>query len=411
MMSLNANNQRNEDFTDKKLAPQGIEEVFVWWQAQGRKPIFVTKWPSTSYGNPFGIQSGKDPRIKEKKAFRRIKFMIQLLCCLILTSCTSQANRGDEKNAPEEGQTSQTILLNKPINDVVRTVFQDSKGIIWFGTQGGAFKLAGDSLSYIDSIRSELGGRVTIKDIAEDKEGIIWIGHTDGISRIEGTVVTNYYESDGLISNDVWCIETDASGHVWIGTIAGTCIFDGQKFTPFELPEGKIDTTLGISSTKMIHSILEDSKGTIWLCTNAGLFSYCNKTLKHIAKQEGSASNFASKLVEDKNGGFLVSTSKGLYHLKGETLSAITARYFKEPKGTGSVIVDTKGDIWFNCGRSIYRLRGEELSEYRIEEGNYGPLTFQIYEDQQKRLWFVGYGGAYRLENEKFIAITQNGPW
>ena len=46
-----------------------------------------------------------------------------------------------------------------------------------------------------------------------------------------------------------------------------------------------------------------------------------------------------------------------------------------------------------------------------IEEGNYGPLTFQIYEDQQRRLWFVGFGGAYRYENDRFINITQNGPW
>ncbi|MBK6544392.1 MAG: hypothetical protein IPG12_03845 [Saprospiraceae bacterium] len=99
------------------------------------------------------------------------------------------------------------------------------------------------------------------------------------------------------------------------------------------------------------------------------------------------------------------------FHLKGDTLTNITEKHFGESKGTGSIIVDFKGDIWFNCSRSIYRLSGEKLTEFRIEEGNYGPLTFQIYEDQQKRLWFVGFGGAYRFENDRFINITQNGPW
>ena len=85
--------------------------------------------------------------------------------------------------------------------------------------------------------------------------------------------------------------------------------------------------------------------------------------------------------------------------------------HFEESKGTSSITEDSKGNIWFKIGRSIYRLNGEKLKEYRIAEGDYGPVTFQIYEDRQRRLWFVGYGGAYRYENDRFINITQNGPW
>lgn len=329
--------------------------------------------------------------------------------CIIMTSCNGQANTGDKQNVMKE--TIQSPDSKKQISPVVRMMYQDSKGNIWFGTQNGAFKLTGDSLIHIDSIKSESGKGVTIKDIAEDKDGKIWLGHEGGISSIDGELVKNYYESDGLISNDVWCIETDVNGNVWIGTIEGACIFDGQRFTKFDLPEGKKDTTLAISSTKMVHSIIEDSRGTIWFSTNAGLFSYTNKKLKNISNEVGIPTNFVSKIVEDKKDGFWVSTSKGLFYLKENILTNISEMHFEESKGTGSLIVDSKGDIWFNCSRSIYRLSGEKLTEYRIEEGNYGPLTFQIYEDQQKRLWFVGFEGAYRYENDRFINITQNGPW
>ncbi len=346
---------------------------------------------------------------KEKTPFHGIKLFTGIALCFILTSCNGQATNGDKQNVTKE--TIQSPDSKKQISSVVRMMYQDSKGIFWFGAEGGAFKLAGDSLIHIDSIRSESGGRVTIKDITEDKDGTIWIGHTDGISSIVGTLVTNYYESDGLISNDVWCIETDVNGNVWVGTIEGACIFDGQGFNNFDLPEGKIDTTVGVSSTKMIHSILEDGKGTMWLSTNAGLFSYTNKKLKNISDEVGVPTNFISKIVEDKKDGFWVSTSTGLFHLKENILTNVSEMHFEEIKGTGSIIVDHKGDVWFNCGRSIYRLSADKLAEYRIEEGNYGPLTFQIYEDQQKRLWFVGFGGAYRYENDRFINITQNGPW
>jgi ligand-binding sensor domain-containing protein len=346
---------------------------------------------------------------KDKTPFHGIKLFTGIALCIIMASCYGQANNGDKQNVIKE--TIQSADSKKQISQVVRMMFQDSKGTIWFGTQNGAFKLTGDSLIHIDSIKSETGTGVTIKDIAEGQDGKIWLGHSDGISSIDGELVTNYYKSDGLISNDVWCIETDVNGNVWIGTIEGTCIFDGQGFTKFDLPEGKIDTTAGVSSTKMIRSILEDSKGTIWLSTNAGLFSYSNKKLKSISDEVGIPTNFVSKIVEDKKGGFWVSTSKGLFHLKENILTNISEMHFEESKGTGSIIVDHKGYVWFNCGRSIYRLSADKLTEHRIEEGNYGPLTFQIYEDQQKRLWFVGFEGAYRYENDRFINITQNGPW
>ena len=346
----------------------------------------------------------------------KVKSLIIIFLTTLVFSCNGQDLRNDATKTPLQAPkgTQNSILVYKSkeqISQVVRMMFQDSKGNIWFGAQGGAFKLACDSLIHIDSIRSESGGRVTIKDIAEDKDGIIWFGHSDGISSIDGTLVTNFYESDGLISNDVWCIETDVNGKVWIGTIKGVSIFDGHRFTKFDLPEGQKDTTVGISSTKMIHNILEDSKGIMWISSNAGLFSYTYKKLKNISDEVGIPTNFVNKLVEDKNGGFWVSTSKGLFHLKENILTNISKMHFEESKGTGSIIMDSKGDIWFNCSRSIYRLNGEKLSEYRIEEGNYGPLTFQIYEDQQSRIWFVGYGGAYRYEEGRFINITKDGPW
>ena len=156
----------------------------------------------------------KNQMKKHKTQFYKIKLLAGIALCIIMTSCNGQANNGDKQNATKENEKIQFPNFSNQISDVVRTIFQDSKGNIWFGTQNGAYKFTGDSLIHIDSIKSESGKGVTIKDIAEDKDGKIWFGHADGISSIDGTVVTNYYESNGLISNDVWCIETDVNGNV-----------------------------------------------------------------------------------------------------------------------------------------------------------------------------------------------------
>jgi len=346
------------------------------------------------------------------QVFCRIKLFTGIAFCFFITFCIGQTNNSDKQNIRKEKGTIQFPHFNIQISEVVRTMFQDSKGNIWFGTQEGAFKLAGDSLIYIDSIRSESGKRVTIKDIAEDKDGVIWFGHTDGISSIDGEKVSNYYQSDGLISNDVWCISSDVEGKIWIGTIKGVCVFDKKNFVNFELPEGIRDTTLGVSSAKMVHKILKDSKGCLWISSNAGLFSYSNNTLTHVSKKVGINTNFVNFLFEDRKGGLWISSKEGLYYLKDNVAKNITENNVELGKGIGSIAEDKEGKIWFVVNQHfLYSYDGKELTEFQKSEGNKGPVVFQIYKDQGDRLWFVGYGGAYRLESGKFLNITKYNLW
>ncbi|MBK9643535.1 MAG: hypothetical protein IPO72_20230 [Saprospiraceae bacterium] len=82
----------------------------------------------------------------------------------------------------------------------------------------------------------------------------------------------------------MWCINSDAEGKIWIGTIEGACIFDGKNLFKLELPLGIKDSTVGVSSAKMINKILLDRKGKLWIASNAGLFSYSNNTLTNVSK-------------------------------------------------------------------------------------------------------------------------------
>lgn len=317
-----------------------------------------------------------------------------------------------QRQTGSQNTTLEIEQSEEQINQVVRTVFQDSRGNTWFGTENGAFRLTDGILKHIDSIRSESGKGVTIKDITEDKGGTVWLGHTDGVSSIKGEIVTNYYKSDGLISNDVWCLTADAKGNIWIGAIEGVCIFNGQEFTNFKLPEGKMDSTLGVSSTKMVHSIMEDSRGVIWLSTNAGLFTFANNMLVNVSERVGIQTNFVNEIFEDREGRLWISTKEGLYSLKEDIADNVTAGKIEVGKGIGSIAEDKDGKIWFVSNQYyLYTYDEKDLIEFKKAVDNKGPVVFQIYKDQDDRLWFVGYGGAYRLENGIFINVTKNGPW
>ncbi|MEM6804704.1 MAG: two-component regulator propeller domain-containing protein, partial [Bacteroidota bacterium] len=199
-------------------------------------------------------------------------------------------------NDEVENRGFQLPNFENQISEVVRTIYQDSQGNIWFGTQNGVFQYEGDSLRQLDGVQSESGRKVTIKDIAEGKDSSIWLAHTDGISHIRGDAISNYYERDGLISNDVWCMAVDKHDLLWIGTIEGVSTFDGVDFKNFELPEGKLDTTVGVSSTKMVHSIMEDRKGRMWFSTNGGVFIYDGDALTSISEKEGLNTSFVNEV-------------------------------------------------------------------------------------------------------------------
>lgn len=356
---------------------------------------------------------------REGIPFLRVKSLLTTFLSVLVFSCAGQEKKNETRDDVVEVQadaTQSSFLENNPIHgqicQVVRMMFQDSKGIIWFGAQSGAYRLSNNKLSKLDSIKSETGGRVTIHDITEGKDGKIWFGHTDGISSYDGEKVTNYYESDGLLNNDVWNIEADSRGNIWIGTKGGLCKFNGAVFTNFELPEGIRDTTVGVSSAKMVRCIMEDSKGNIWFCTNAGLFRLQDNILHNASEKYGIRTNFINEIIESEKGGYWISTKEALYKLVGDRLENITEQVTEIGKGIGSISEDKNGKLYFVFNQHyLHMYDGKEIIEFEKTEDNKGPVVYQIYRDQSDRLWFLGFGGAYRLENGKFLNITKHGPW
>ncbi|WP_396176576.1 two-component regulator propeller domain-containing protein, partial [Flavobacterium sp.] len=188
--------------------------------------------------------------------------------------------------------------------------------------------------------------------------------------------------------------------------------FDGKAFTPFEIPEGKVNPTMGVSTSKMIHSITEDSQGHMWFATNGGAYRFDGNTLTNISAKDQSLSNFVNRIIERADGTYWISTVNGLFHYDGATFISITEKLLGKDEGVGCIFEDKIGTIWFTANkRDIYSYNGETFHKIQIKEGDFSPFPFQIYQDKQERLWFVGFKGAYRLENNAFVNVTRNGPW
>ena len=131
---------------------------------------------------------------------------------MFVVSCNGQDKSVDQKEAKSKSDIKEEIAFSmfmdqdQKINQVVRTLFQDSKGAIWFGTESGAFKLVGDSLIYLSDILCESGKRVTIKAFAEDLYAILegFIEETQDAKIVIGKIESeiSQLKNDEVQTND-----------------------------------------------------------------------------------------------------------------------------------------------------------------------------------------------------------------
>ena len=74
---------------------------------------------------------------------------------------------------------------------------------------------------------------------------------------------------DGLSNNNVWCIQKDKNGFIWIGTEDGLNLYDGYRFRIFR-SDPQDSTSI---SSNAIHTICNDGQN-LWIGTREGLNYY-----------------------------------------------------------------------------------------------------------------------------------------
>ena len=103
-------------------------------------------------------------------------------------------------------------------DDEITALFNDSKGRLWIGTNGG------ETVSWIDNSGMHQLSLITgnegiyVQDIIEDSRGDIWFATWfDGLIRYDGVISHSYKVYNGFYENDVNTIGEDTDGNLWFG--------------------------------------------------------------------------------------------------------------------------------------------------------------------------------------------------
>lgn len=171
-----------------------------------------------------------------------------------------------QESAPPrfETLTREDGLSNLSVSSVV----QDSRGFLWFGTQGGLNRYDGRNVTTFrhDPFDSNTLPHDLVQTIHyEEEKERLWIGTYNGLSafELETGEFTNYPAGDSGLSNSVViALASDEEGAIWVGTLRGLNRLDPEtgRVEQIEVPGG------------VVRDIEIDTEGRLWVGTYEGLF-------------------------------------------------------------------------------------------------------------------------------------------
>ncbi len=157
--------------------------------------------------------------------------------------------------------------LNGLTGNDINTLFADSQNRIWVGLVDDGLNMIKDSTI----IEIPYEGRMTPSCITEDQDGNIWFGTTTkGVFVCNGdSIIRNYNQNDGLLSNLINQVNVDNYNNIYIGTNLGL-----NKIAP----SGNIFTYseksgfVGIEAKS--NASFKDEQGRMWFGTVKGVTRY-----------------------------------------------------------------------------------------------------------------------------------------
>ena len=283
--------------------------------------------------------------------------------------------------------TANPLISGSLNNNNVYSICSNAQGEILIGTMGGGINVFDRSSQ---SFKAVMQGNSFIEnqvfDICLDKEGILWVG-TDGAGIVR-------YDAKGkklpdlnpvsttfdLKNSKIHQIYEDRQGNIWIvvyqkGVLfipSTSGIFMNYRFDPFD-PVHSIGTACVIS-------VLEDSRGDVWIGTDGdGLYriNSNDQSIAHFSMQTYPSipSNVITALYEDSNNDIWIGTFvAGMFRYNRKN-----GKFDSQYQNTSSAnslshnhitkfIQDRKGYLWIGMnGGGINRFdpNKKEFKQYR----------------------------------------------
>ena len=349
---------------------------------------------------------------------RYIKKVLVVACILscinIGTSYANMVENYNFKNITIEDGLSQST---------VETIYQDSKGYIWIGTNDGLDRYNGYEFKYYKHDKDNKNSIPNnyIVDIIEDKNGHIWVSTINGLSRIDtNTDEVKNYSSDknngNLSDNNLWQILYTTEGKFLVSSINGLNLYDEENDT-----FNRVLSKENELPSQFIYSVKEDSNGHIWVGTDKGLVEL-DKSLNLVKSYEDTVGESeVYNIYDDLKGNVWVCTlDNGLFRIN---LSDKSVKNYKNTSSESSimsnnvrdVVNDSNRQLWVATDKGIcaFDYKTEKFRKYNkkaYESNNLvDNMVFCLFKDRCGVIWVGTYKGVSIFNPDtKFLHFKSN---
>ena len=311
-------------------------------------------------------------------------------------------------------------------SEEITQIIQDNKGYIWIATNSGLCRYDGYRIrTYKDNLFTP--GILTdnqIKTIAEDHSYNLWIGTNNGLNILNMITGQIHKAEDSRLQDKVVSVlYVSKDNNVWVGMDDGL-----YRYIPERGSFIVYDKSTSGRPLVGIKSIMEDSKGRLWIGTWAvGLLRYEKDKDAFISYPQMDERNSAHVLFEDSYQTIWVGTwDRGLYHLNTpETPETVTWKHYLSQPGNKQSLSDNiiysieeetgSNTLWIGTrsGLSILDLdsQNDSFVNYLPESETY-KLPYNeldaIVRDRSGIMWLGMMGGGVYSVNMRHSPFQKN---
>ena len=288
-------------------------------------------------------------------------------------------------------------------------MLRDRDGGLWVGP-------AGRGIVHIHQGRidvfSELDGLSgdDIYDLFEDRESNIWVATVNGLDRFHELPVVTYSKIQGLSDIPWGGLLAAREGSVWFGTLDGLNRLNHGQVTVYRQHRSRARVRQIVGSglpDEGVGSLLQDSRGRIWVSTLSGIGYLENDRFVPAAAPGG----LVESLTEDASGNlWIANRDLGLLRLSQDNVFPPIpwATFGRQDPAVVLATDPLHGGLWlgFSRGGVVWFRDGHVQSSYSAADGLGEGRVNQLRFDGQGALWIASEGGLGRLKNGRIATLT-----
>jgi ligand-binding sensor domain-containing protein len=225
---------------------------------------------------------------------------------------------------------------------------------------------------------------VQVNTLFQDSKGFMWLGTNSGLFRFNGTQYRHYSSADTIQDIQVTALAEDSLGRIWAGLETGQLSYlEHGSLHLFDTREG--------AAVAPVSDILFDKQGTMWFSTrNDGLYYFINDRLYRVDEAEGLPDLFIYDLFEDQAGNIWAGTDGGIA-VCTLTDKSVDIRIIGSNEGLPDLIIkkishldgDTVSLATEDAGILNYNLETHQVTPMMEQSWTYGSISdFQVKENQ-----------------------------